>query len=49
MLNKNMAYTQSNEIRMERIWAMPNKWTFTIKPIHELIQDEITPLALQGA
>lgn len=20
-------------MRMERIWAMPNKWTFAIKPI----------------
>src|SRR3990167_2332441 len=22
---------------IERIWAMPNKWTFTIKPIRELL------------
>lgn len=27
---------------IERIWAMPNKWTFTIKPIKELLQQEIT-------
>ena len=23
---------------INRIWAMPNKWTFTIKPIAELLQ-----------
>lgn len=27
---------------MERIWAMPNKWTFTIKPIKELLAEEVT-------
>ena len=27
---------------IERIWAMPNKWTFQIKPIKELIQQEKT-------
>jgi hypothetical protein len=27
---------------IERIWAMPNKKTFSIKPIRELIDDEIT-------
>jgi len=26
---------------MNRIWAMPNKWTFTIKPIRELLQEEV--------
>ena len=26
---------------IERLWAMPNKKTFTIKPITELIKDEI--------
>lgn len=25
-------------MRITRIWAMPNKWTFTIKPIKELIE-----------
>ena len=24
-------------MKIERIWAMPNKWTFTIKPIKELL------------
>lgn len=26
---------------MERIWAMPNKWTFAIKPIAQLLQEEM--------
>lgn len=26
---------------IERIWAMPNKWTFTIKPIAQLLKDEM--------
>lgn len=25
-------------MQIKRIWAMPNKWTFTIKPIKELIK-----------
>lgn len=25
-------------MKIERIWAMPNKWTFTIKPIKELLE-----------
>ena len=24
-------------MRIKRVWAMPNKWTFTIKPIKELL------------
>jgi len=28
-------------MRIERAWAMPNKWTFTIKPIKRLIQEEM--------
>lgn len=28
-------------IRFERVWAMPNKWTFDIQPIAELIDSEI--------
>lgn len=28
-------------MKIERVWAMPNKWTFTIKPIKELLQQEI--------
>ena len=29
-------------MRIERIWAMPNKWTFRIKPIAKLIKEEIS-------
>lgn len=25
---------------IQRVWAMPNKWTFTIKPIRELLAEE---------
>lgn len=28
-------------MRMERIWAMPNKWTFAIKPIAQLLWEEL--------
>ena len=27
-------------MKIELIWAMPNKWTFTIKPIRELLDEE---------
>lgn len=27
---------------IERAWAMPNKWTFSIKPIKQLISEELT-------
>ena len=29
-------------MQIERKWAMPNAWTFSIKPIQELLQQEIT-------
>ena len=29
------------EYLIKRIWAMPNKWTFTIKPIKELLNKHI--------
>lgn len=29
-------------VSIERVWAMPNKNTFDIKPIHDLIVDELT-------
>ncbi len=32
----------NSNISIERIWAMPNKNTFEIKPIHDLIVDELT-------
>lgn len=25
-------------MKIERVWAMPNRWTFTIKPIRELLE-----------
>ena len=28
-------------MKIERIWAMPNKWTFKIKPIRELLELEV--------
>lgn len=28
-------------MRIERIWAMPSAWTFTIKPIRELLKEEV--------
>ena len=28
-------------MRIERVWAMPNKWTFTIKPIKKLLEEEM--------
>lgn len=28
-------------MKIERVWAMPNKWTFTIKPIRELLAEEV--------
>ena len=32
----------NSSIAIERVWAMPNKNTFDIKPIHDLIQEELT-------
>ena len=29
---------------IERIWAMPSKWTFTIKPISRLLKEEVVGL-----
>ena len=28
-------------MKIERIWAMPNKWTFKIKPIAEMLRKEV--------
>lgn len=35
--------TSSLSLKIERIWAMPNKNTFNIKPIRNLIEEELTP------
>ena len=29
-------------IKITRTWAMPSKWTFTISPIKELLEEEVT-------
>ena len=29
-------------MKIQRIWAMPSRWTFTIKPIRELLKEEMT-------
>jgi hypothetical protein len=34
------------KIRIDRVWSMPSKWTFTIKPIAELLKEEIVGLTV---
>ncbi len=34
-------------MKIERVWAMPNKWTFKIKPITELLYEEGIPIDRQ--
>ncbi len=36
-----VAQTKSKPIRIERVWAMPNKNTFKIKPIEQLIAETV--------
>ncbi len=36
-----MAKAKSKPIRIERVWAMPNKNTFSIKPIEQLIAETV--------
>ncbi len=31
----------ADTVRIDRIWAMPNRWTFTILPIKNLLIDEV--------
>lgn len=38
----NKAERINTNIFIERVWAMPNKNTFDIKPIHDLITEELT-------
>lgn len=38
----NKAKRVNSNISIERVWAMPNKNTFDIKPIHDLITEELT-------
>ena len=37
-----MKPTVIENMKIERIWAMPNRWTFTIKPIKELLLEEVS-------
>jgi hypothetical protein len=30
-----------SSLRIDRIWAMPNRWTFTIPPIRNLLAEEV--------
>ena len=42
---KNLKFGEKEVImKIERVWAMPNRWTFTIKPIKELLNEEIVGL-----
>jgi DNA modification methylase len=41
-VDKNRKKKINTNISIERVWAMPNKNTFDIKPIHELIVEELT-------
>lgn len=34
-------FRQKTSIIFERKWAMPNKWTFLIRPIKNLLKDEV--------
>lgn len=33
------------KIRIERVWSMPSRWTFTILPIKELLKEEVFGLS----
>lgn len=35
-------YLSMSDIKFERKWCMPSAWTFTIKPIKELLVEEVT-------
>ena len=36
------AIERRDMLRISRVWAMPNKWTFTIPPIKSLLHEEVT-------
>jgi hypothetical protein len=38
--------TSKDQIKIERVWAMPNRWTFKIKPIAELLRREVSGLVV---
>src|SRR5688572_30390393 len=33
-------------MKIERVWAMPSRWTFTIKPIAELLATEVAGVSV---
>lgn len=33
-------------MKIERVWAMPNRWTFTIKPIGGLLKEEMIGVSI---
>ncbi len=35
-------------MKIERVWAMPNKSTFSIQPINDLLHDELDEISLCG-
>lgn len=37
----NSSLNKKNVIKFERKWSMPSKWTFTIKPVWELLKEEV--------
>src|SRR3990167_289381 len=41
LIRQQVATLLLGKIKIERIWAMPNKWTFKIKPIAELLREEV--------
>jgi len=40
-----MKTPRTERIIIERKWAMPNKWTFTIHPIKQLIKEEVSGIS----
>ncbi len=39
-LGNRVIWNKDMKIKIERKWAMPSKWTFTIKPIQELLYED---------
>ena len=38
-----MTHEKANDIKIDRIWSMPNKNTFEIAPIRALLAEEVDP------
>jgi hypothetical protein len=41
MIQKGAERGRTDSMKMERVWAMPNKWTFQISPIRDLLFEEM--------